>query len=217
MPPGASAAIAAAESGQSGAFFFYPVLKALRDGRVIRRVVIITLQIVAILAALGGIFLVIAALGLGGGGIGVGAIIGALFGLVGALCAAQVFWYRAGSVRDMEEGDFTVIPIVSLLFRMFGELAVAVGVPNSIGLGLVAIIGGGAVGGGMMGMPSPLGSLIPGVGAGGLVGGLISMVFGCVFAFFALVFFYFLAESTLVAVDIAQHVRMLVKQSDHKK
>src|SRR5258706_9210278 len=30
MPPAASAAIAAAESGQSGAFFFYPVLKALK-------------------------------------------------------------------------------------------------------------------------------------------------------------------------------------------
>ena len=48
--------------------------------------------------------------------------------------------------------------------------------------------------------------------AGGVVGGLIGLVAGCVVSFFALVFFYFLGESTLVAVDIAQHVRTVRRQ-----
>jgi hypothetical protein len=212
VPPAAAAALAAAESGQSGAFFFYPVLKALKDGRVIRRVVVLALQIVAVLAVLGGLLALVLALGLSGG-FSVAGLLIAIFTLIGALCAAQVFWYRAGTVRDLEEGDFTVIPVVSILFRMFGETSLAVGIASSIGVGLAGVVSGSGAPAGM----SPLSTLIPGLGGGGLVGGLIAMVAGCIFSFFSLLLFYFLAESTLVAVDIAQHVRTLVRQGEHKK
>jgi hypothetical protein len=211
-PPAAAAASAAAGTESGGIFFFYPVLKALNDGVVIRRVVIIALQVVAVLAALGGVLGVV--LVLIGGSPGVGAIIASLFMLVGALCAAQVFWYRSGSVRNLEEGGFTVIPVVSILFRMIGEVYLAVGVSVSIGIGIAGLIGGA---GAMAGMSSPLGALLPGFGGGGVVGSLISMVAGCIASFFSLVIFYFLAEWTLVVVDIAQHVRTLVKQGETKK
>jgi hypothetical protein len=60
MPPAAAAAVAKAEA--SGMFFFYPVLKALNDGRIIRRGVIIFLQILAVLSVLGGLFLLVTSL-----------------------------------------------------------------------------------------------------------------------------------------------------------
>lgn len=214
MPPAAAAAVAKAEA--SGMFFFYPVLKALNDGRIIRRAVIIVLQILAVLSVLGGLFLAFTMLS---SNANLALILAAVVMLAAILCVAQIFWYRASSVRDLEAepGDhfgakFTVIPIASMLFRLMGEVSATMFVGAGVATFLTSLL---SSSGGGMGIPMP-GLPIP-MGGTGIGPALISLVGMSAMAFFSIVLFYLLAESTVVMVDVAQHIRILVKQGESKK
>jgi hypothetical protein len=216
MPPAAAAAVAKAEA--SGLFFFYPVLKALNDGRIIRRAVIIVLQILAVLSVLGGLFAAFTLLSSGGG---VAAILGGVVMLAAILCVAQIFWYRAASVRDLEAepedhfgAKFTVIPIASMLFRLLGEISATMLVGLGISTFFVLLLSSSdsPTTSSMMRdiMPIPMGGT-------GIGPALISLVGMSAMAFVSIVVFYLLAESTVVMVDVAQHIRILVKQGESKK
>jgi hypothetical protein len=214
MPPAAAAAVAKAEA--SGMFFFYPVLKALNDGRIIRRAVIIVLQILAVLSVLGALFLVFTSLS----GATLPTILAMVVMLAAILCVAQIFWYRAASVRDLEAepedhfgAKFTVIPIASMLFRMVGEVSATMLVGAGIAAFLIGILSSSSSGGmaiPMPGLPFPM-------GGSGIGPALISLVGMGAAAFVSIVVFYLLAESTVVMVDVAQHIRILVKQGESKK
>jgi hypothetical protein len=214
MPPAAAAAVAKAEA--SGMFFFYPVLKALNDGRIIRRGVIIFLQILAVLSVLGGLFILVTSLS----GATLPTILAMVVMLAAILCVAQIFWYRAASVRDLEAdpedtfgAKFTVIPIASMLFRLMGEVSATFLVGAGIAVFLMSLLSSSSSGG--MAIPMP-GLPFP-VGGSGIGPALISLVSMCAAAFVSIVVFYLLAESTVVMVDVAQHIRVLVKQGESKK
>jgi hypothetical protein len=215
IPPAAAASIAKAEA--SGAFFFYPVLKALNDGRIIRRGVIIFLQLLAVLSVLGGLFLTFTSLS---GNATLGTILGAVVMLAGILCVAQVFWYRATSISALshDEADefgskFTVIPIASLLFRLIGEVAATMMVAVGLSMFLTLLLASSSTGG--MAMPIPIPGMPP--MPGGVAGAFIALVVFFALGFVELVVFYLLAESTVVMVDVAEHIRKLVKQGETRK
>ena len=191
------------------------VLQALSEGRVIRSSIAIVMQVVAALILLGGLLALIQILKLSFSLSSATATVG---GLVVAICVAaavfaiaQIYLFRAQSVRELEDSPFTVVPILSILFRAVGEtyavLALALGVGGCVftwfsGMSPRTLLGG-------------LGDAIPGMPAGGGSGfldGLIFVAALAVVAFLALVVFYAAAELVVVTVDIAINIRRMARR-----
>jgi len=190
--------------------FFYPVLDALSDGRVIRKTVVWVLRILAVLVVLGGLYAFINILKFSFQAPAAEATIGGLLlGLIflaAVVCVAEILWYRSGKVDELSDTTFTVIPIVSILFRAVGEIYATLG--TAVGVGGCFFI--------WFAKTSPffmlpgLGPLMPSAPAGeSFLGGLGFLAYLCVMSFLLLVLFYFLAESTLLWVDIAHNMRTL--------
>jgi len=190
-------------------FFFYPVLNALNDGKLIRSLVGVALRILAALWILAGIYLLIEMLKIAFRLENEGTIGGLLFAVIfvgTVLSVAQIFWYRAGSVDDLRDSPFTVIPIVSILLRTLGEsyatLGAAIGVGGCLFIWFAKnnpmwLLGGL---GGLLPRSSPEMTFL---------GGLSFLVYAGLTSFMALILFYFLAESSLVLVEIAQQTRRI--------
>lgn len=190
--------------------FFYPVLDVLSDGRVIRKTVVWVLRILALLIVLGGLYVFINVLKLSfqvpSAGATIGGLLLGLIFLAAVVCVAQILLYRSGKVDELTDVTFTVIPIVSILFRAVGEIYATLGA--AVGVGGCLFI--------WFAQASPfelltgLGGLLPSAPAGAtFLGGIGFMAYLCVTSFLVLVFFYFLAESTLLLVDIAHNMRSL--------
>jgi hypothetical protein len=190
------------------------MLRALSEGTVIRTSIAIVLQVVAVLVLLGGLLALIQILklsfSLSSAVATVGGLVVAIF-LGGAVFAvSQIYLFRAQSIRELEDSPFTVVPILSILFRTAGEtyavLALALGVGGCIftwfsGMSPRSLLGG-------------LGDIIPGMPAGGasFLDGVIFLVTLVIVAFLALVVFYALAELVVVTVDIAINIRRMAKR-----
>jgi hypothetical protein len=192
--------------------FFHPVLKALEDGKVIRKAIALALQISAVLTLAAGVFLLVQVLKFSfniqsaEGTIG-GLVLSAVLAIAFA-CVAQIFFYRAGSVTALGESPFTVIPIFSILLRTVGETYATVGV--SLGVGGCLFIWLARIN--PLQMLGPLGGLLPSSSAeASFLGGISFLVYLTLFSLFFLIIFYFLAESVVVIADIARNVRLLVQ------
>ena len=189
--------------------FYFPVLKALEQGSVIRRTVQIVLLVASVLVALSGLMTVIAVLkfafGMPGSELTIGGLLLAVFLLAAFAAMTQILWYRSSSVRDIPEGPYTVVPIFSLLLRTAGELYATM--LAMLGLGGCLFI--------WLTRTSPLevvgqyGELLPDMLRGGtsFLSGITFAGLSLVFALLALVVFYFLAETSMVLVDIAIQLR----------
>jgi hypothetical protein len=132
-----------------------------------------------------------------------GVIVFQLLFAVGIYAVVHTMFIRARNVLELPEGEFTIIPIASLLTKLTGEV-----VATSI-----AVI---AVGGGILIWflgPQAQGELPFGVlpfldlGAS-FVGGLASMVLGLLLAYGLLVFSYWISEAELVLVAIARNTEV---------
>lgn len=199
--------------------FLYPVLDSLNTGGFIRKSVAIAIQFA------GGFFLLaglIACFGVLSISLKAerGAFGGFLFSVIllaGLAAVGQVFWYRAAAIRSIDNSSgFVIMPIVSHLFRLSGEvyacLAVCIGIGGCLAIWLsgaspMGMLGGFGptlpmMGGGGMGM-------MDGRGEGGFMSGLWLAAMGCLGGFGALVFFYFLAELSIVTASIARDMRAL--------
>lgn len=195
----------------NGAFFFYPVLDALNDGRFIRSCVTVALKVLAVLVALGGLLaalsVITTSLRLGSGGSALGGILFALFILGTAACVAQIGWYRSGSVAALDNPRNTLIPIFSILSRASGEVIAT----SCAGIGVGACLflwlsGEGPLGGLQQGIPF-LGQ-IP--SESGFLGGIFVLVYLAVVGFSALILGYFWAEFIMLLVDIERNTRKSV-------
>jgi len=190
------------------------VLGALAQGKFIRNTIAIVMQVAAVVALLAGLLAVIQILKLAfqipSATATIGGLLVAVLLAAAVFAVAQIYLYRAQSVRDLEESPFTIIPILSILFRTTGEsyavLAVAFGIGGCVftwlsGMSPRMLLAG-------------MGDFLPPMLAGGgqsFVDGLVFLVFMVVAAFGSLVVFYALAELVIVLVDIAINVRRLVK------
>jgi hypothetical protein len=193
------------------------VLGALAEGSVIRKAIAVIMRLAAVLILLGGLLALIQILKVSFQLQSAAATIGGLFVAVlvaaAAFAIAQIYLYRAQSVHELEDSPFTIIPILSIMFRTAGE-AYAVG---ALALGV-----GGCVFTWLSGMNpamllSAMGEMMPPIpglnelGGQSFVSGLVFLVTMIIAAFGALVAFYALAELVIVLVDIALNVRRLVK------
>jgi hypothetical protein len=193
------------------------ILGALAQGKVIRNAIALVMRVGAVLILLGGLLVVIQILKMSFqissatatiGGLLVAVLLGAAF-----FAISQIYLYRAQSVHDLEDSPFTIIPILSILFRASGE---------SYAVGALAFGVGGCLFTWLSGMSpmmlmSGLGGFMPPIpglsemGGQSFVSGLVFLVTMIIAAFAALVAFYALAELVIVLVDIAINVRRLVK------
>ncbi len=198
--------------------FLDPFFHALSDGKLIRLTVAWVLRVMAVLVALVGVFWFIAFIsfgfkasenGMGGraAGVLIGCVLFALFGLAWGYLAAGVLMFRARSIMDLGDSHFTVLSILSMLFRLNGEMIFVT----------YAVVG---VGGclfvwftdfsplSQLGM---LGERLPfaGGGSSGFMGGIELALLFLLLAFAGIVVFYALAELSVVLVEIALNTRGL--------
>lgn len=192
--------------------FLYPALDALSDGRIIRRAVAALLRVQGVLNLLFALVAFIAILKESfraeGMSTTIGGLVFAVVFSVAIVCVSQIQFYRANSVDALGESTFTVIPIVSILFRLIGEcyavLALALGAGGCFFFWLA---------GHSPFEMLPLGAIShffpTGSEGSSFVGGLLFLLWSVLAAFFVLIIFYFLAEMTLVWADIARNIRHL--------
>jgi hypothetical protein len=192
--------------------FFHPVLKALEDGKVIRKAIALALQISAVFVVVAGLYLLVEVLKFS---FNIRSAEGTIGGLVfsGVLvitvaCVAQILFYRAASVKALGESPFTVIPIFSILLRAVGETYATAGVAVGVGGCLFVWLAGFNP----MQMLGPLGGLLPSSGTqANFLGGISFLLYLTLVSLFFLIVLYFLAESVVVLADIARNVRLLVQ------
>jgi hypothetical protein len=203
------AAGATAGKVSRGAFFFYPVLEALSDGRIIRKSVVLVLKILAGLTALGGVLAALTVLTTalrGSGGMALGGILFAILLLGTAACVGQIYWYRAGSVAALEHSRNTVIPIFAILSRAGGEAA-ATGLAG-VGLGACLFLWLSPEGAGGVLQGVPLLAQMP--SEGGFLTGILVLVYLALLGFGALIVGYLWAECIMLLVDIERNTRKSV-------
>lgn len=192
-------------------FFLFPIFDAMTKGHIIRRCVAVFLRVLGVLAPLFGLLTAGGTLyavsqvpeGVDGrGGMYLAAILVALIVLASQVCIGQLCFYRARSVEAIADGDYTVVPILSVVFRALGEsFAIACA---AFGLsGCLAIWISGA----------EVGRVLP-MASGFMMGNSFLSGLGCllgmaIVAFGSVILFYFLAEISLVLVDMAQNLRAM--------
>lgn len=196
------------------AHFFYPVLDALSDGRVIRKSVALAVRILGVVLALGGLVLVIdilkysfrsdmsteATLG------------GMLFSIVllaAFACVVEIHFYRARSIGAVGETAYTAIPVVSILCRLAGEvyatLLVGIGIGGCAFLWLAKVS--------PLAFVSAMGGLLPASNLeASFLGGALLLIQMCLLALAVLAGSYVAAEGLLLAVDIAGNLRRLAAE-----
>jgi hypothetical protein len=193
------------------------VLGALAQGRVIRNAIALVMRVGAVLILLGGLLVVIQVLKMAfqisAATATIGGLLLAVLMAAAFFAVAQIYLFRAQSVHDLEDSPFTIIPIISILFRASGE---------AYAIGALAFGVGGCLFTWLSGMSptmllSGLGGFMPPIpglnemGGQSFVSGLVFLVTMIIAGFAALIAFYALAELVLVLVDIAINVRRLVK------
>jgi hypothetical protein len=187
------------------------VIDTLQQGTVIRKGVTWALRIMAALAVLGGIYTLIEMLKfsfqLPTSGT-IGGLLAAVLLAGGIAATVQILLARAVSVDELGESQFTVIPIISVLFRAAGEIGAAVALTTGVG-GCIFFWFSGQSPAGIL----PMAGIAPSGGDNAFLGGLMFLAGMAVTAFLALVIAYFFAESTMLLADIARNIRLLVVHS----
>ena len=201
-------------------FILNPFFHALSDGKLIRLTVAWVLRFIAVLMALIGLLGFIAMIGVGfkasdsglgtrSAGILIGCLLFALFVLAWGYLSAGIFTFRARTVEDLGDSHFTVLSILSLLFRLNGELMFVTYSLLGIG-GCLFVWFADASPFSQLGM---LGNELPFAGRAstGFLGGIELAIVFLLLAFAGIVFFYALAELSVVLVEIALNTRGLRK------
>jgi hypothetical protein len=194
------------------------ILNALSEGKVIRRSIAVVLQIGAVLVLIAALVMLVLILKQSfqagtSAGATVGGIIMALLLAAALFGVSQIYLFRANSVRELADSPFTVVPIVSILFRAAGESYAVVGLALGVGGCVFTWLTGANPGGLLTVIGSNFGPFTPALagqtGNGPFLDGLVFLAGLAIMAFVALVSFYALAEMVVVIVDIALNVRKI--------
>lgn len=194
-------------------FSVKPFFNALSDGKIIRLATTWVLRVLGVISPVCGLvgFILIlrpAFQGANGGfdnrsaGALLGSLILALLGLCwGYLCFSLCF-FRASCVLKLADGHFTVLPILSILFKLNGEMFF-------ITYSLIGI--GGCLFVWFSDFSPPLLGGFPFLGgeSTGFLGGIEFAVLGLLSAFIGIIISYALAELTVILVEIATNTRRI--------
>jgi hypothetical protein len=188
-------------------FFMRSFLTAISEGDLLKRVFAWVLRIIAILDII--FFIVVwirfwrEIFRFPSGVTVIGGIIFQIIFIIVVYMIVHAIFYRASTIRNLPRSDFTVIPIVSVLMRLVGEVYGAMMLGLGVGGCILAWFGGGPA------FYFLLEEFVPRMPTGsGFIGGFILLISGVVIGFMALVIFYFLAEAMVVLVDMARNLKI---------
>lgn len=196
-------------------FFFNRILDALNNGHVIKSSVALAFRIIGVLSILFGIIIIIRICNTGfseymPAKIVIGTIIFAITVAIAIFAIFQIWFYRAKTVENIILSDFVVIPIISILLRALGEIYLVFGLAVSLGGMFVIWFAGSPVGlFPLAGIFVP--SFIYNTGSEFLTGILFFLSVNII-AFLILALFYFLAETAIVLVTIANNTKIISNQ-----
>jgi hypothetical protein len=142
-----------------------------------------------------------------------------LFVLSASFLIAQAWFYHAKKIINFEDSDYSVIPIVSNLFRALGETYAIFA--TAVGVGGILMDWFSNYAGAMYDFTRylyflPLSGLMP-YGGGRFIYGIIFLITCLVTAYLILLIAYFLAENVLVLVDIAKNTKMMRGEKREEK
>ena len=198
--------------------FLEPFFRTLNDGKILRLTAAWVLRVIAVLLALTGLLVAVFfirfgirsdenSLGVHAAGLLFGSLLFALIGLAWGYLQAGILFFRARSIDQLEDSQFTVLSILSLMFRLIGEQLFVtyslLGVGGCLFVWLTDFSPLAALG--MFSQELPFASS----SSSGFLGGIEFAVLLLLVAFIGLIFFYALAESTVVLVEIAVNTRSL--------
>jgi hypothetical protein len=188
-----------------------PILRALGEGKTIRKIATLIMQAFAVAFLLIGVYLVVTMIrGMSGAatdGI-IAGILAMILLLAMCLAIAQIFWLRAGNMRDLQETPYTLLPIASLFMRAGGEASAAAYAT----LGLLGCLFQWIAKANPWEGAAP--SFIPAMtDANPFLAGLLFLVRCSLGSGIAVLIGYFLAELVLFLVDMLVHTRIIAGQS----
>jgi len=200
----------------SNKLFFNRILDALSDGKIMKSSMALAFRIIGVLSALVGVVIIIRICNTGfsefmPAKIVIGTIILAITIAVAFFAIFQIWFYRAKSIQKITLSDFVVIPIISILLRTLGEIYLVFGLAISLGGMFVFWLSGSLT------ELFPLASnlfpdFFPNTGSPFLTGIFFFLTVNII-AFLILALFYFLAETAIVLVTIANNTKILSNKS----
>lgn len=190
-----------------------PILDALHDGRIFRRIFSIALKSVAALVVLGTLLTLVTVLGLAFGDFmpaeaRIGVLLFTVVILAMASLQVNVLLYHARGVEQLPPTAVVLSSIMFSMVRMVGECFAILMCAFGIGGFFAGIFGAGSV-------ISQTGfGAVPGMGlVGGTGSGAVLLVTALLLAFVGLTLAYFIAEQGTLLGDIAMSIRKLVPYS----
>jgi hypothetical protein len=190
--------------------FMRSVLHTLSEGKIFRLAFTIALRVLAGVAVLVGLIAWLTmwklVLSLSGAGLLGGVLFQALF-CVAVYAATHAILIRANDIANLPEGELTLLPIAMIIIRLIGEVAAAFGVVVALAGGILIWFAGGSAGYLLSSVPwMPNSSSL---GGETFIGGVLVIAIGVLGNFFALTFFYWLAELLGLSVNIARNVERI--------
>jgi hypothetical protein len=201
--------------------FMEKVLEKISQGQFFRKAFAIALQILAVVIATAALVAWITIWkSISGSGYSAEAIFGIiifqLLFVIAIYMVVHILLIRSGNINALPDSEYTVIPIVSITFKLLGEIYASFVTVISVAGGILTWF----IGSSAFYMIKRSAPLAPSYGSGeGFWGGIVFMAGGLLSAFVGLVLFYFLAEAVIVLVDIAKNIKMtrLLAEDSKKK
>jgi hypothetical protein len=188
--------------------FMKSFIQLLAQGKFFRKAYAIVLRVLAVLVAIAGLVGWIQVWKLVSGAAAdavLGIIIFQFLFVIAIYMVVHAIFIRAADIAGLPESDFTVIPIVSISLKLIGEIYACFVAAVSVGGGIAMWL----MKSDAFFMIRKSAPFIPIFGGGeGFFGGLLFIAGGLFAAFIVLVFFYFLAESVIVMVEIAKNTKI---------
>lgn len=203
-------------------FFIKPFIKALEEGKSVRFGIFILLWIIAVAILIGGLVTWVDSWNQvshqDAAGV-FGVILFQIIFLILLYLVFQILVIRASDVLNVEayDTDFTIIPIMSVLTRTFGEIVAVACVVLGIAYMLLAWFAGNAYGiGGLTGVGDMIGALklLGGFTGYGFKAGILSLVYGIISGFIAIVVSYFWAEMIILGLKAYLNIKKIRTVSD---
>lgn len=184
--------------------FFYPVIDSLSKGSLIKKVMAFLFGLIGVVSFIGGVYFFFKTISYVPDFWSV--VLLFLF-VFSSFISLQIWFYRAKEINNLEDSEFTVIPIFSNLFRALGEnYAVFI---ITIGIGGTLMLWFSKYGGYLR----KFSRYIPfAILDDSFIGGLLFLVLTIVIALLVLLLTYFIAENILVLVEIAKNTHWLRKE-----
>lgn len=199
--------------------FMKPVLEWLSHGKLLNKTFAMAIRILAVAigfaALVGWIVAWKTVFGLSPLAM-IGGIVFQVLYVVAVYIVVHTLLIRSVNISALPETEYTVIPIVSICFRLIGEIYAGFVTVMAVAGGIFTWFAGSSI----TEVFQSLTPFVPHFGDESLLGGLSFMVGGLLSSFGMLILMYFLSESVVVMVDLARNMkvtRQIVEQYSKTK